>query len=194
MDNEKSPRHLADRNLLKLLKHIMLWLVIPGIIMFILASLIVLMNLGILEVVISEVVVGIFLEYLLSYRVGMKKLEFRNLLEKNGKEFDGEIYDSQWTVVRMLVKTFVCCEYLMLFIFSKIYASDTENGGNIIFRIFRGMSFNSLGIIYGFLFAGFVLWVLLQSILINFKLEKEINSEDMKIEAEVNELRKEQKS
>ena len=47
MDNEKSPRHLADRNLLKLLKHIMLWLVIPGIIMFILASLIVLMNLGI---------------------------------------------------------------------------------------------------------------------------------------------------
>ena len=82
----------------------------------------------------------------------------------------------------------------MLFIFSKIYASDTENGGNIIFRIFRGMSFNSLGIIYGFLFAGFVLWVLLQSILINFKLEKEINSEYMKIEAEVNELRKEKKS
>jgi hypothetical protein len=191
MDDEKNPRHLADRNPWK---NIMPWLVTPGIIMFILASLIVIMNLGILEVVISEIVVGIFLEYLLSYRVGMKKLEFRNLLKKNGKEFDGEIYDSQWTVIRMLVKTFICCEYLMLFLFSKIYVSDTENGGNIIFQMFRGMSFKSFEIIYGFLLAGFVLWILLKCILINFKLEKEINSEYMKIEAEVNELRKEKKS
>lgn len=191
MDDEKNPRHLADRNPWK---NIMPWLVTPGIIMFILASLIVIMNLGILEVVISEIVVGIFLEYLLSYRVGMKKLEFRNLLKKNGKEFDGEIYDSQWTVIRMLVKTFICCEYLMIFLFSKIYVSDTENGGNIIFQMFRGMSFKSFEIIYGFLLAGFVLWILLKCILINFKLEKEINSEYMKIEAEDNELRKEKKS